>query len=239
MTQLINPNSVVPMYKQVLKVLSDRIASGEWKTGDKLPSETSLMQEFGVSRITIRAAIAELAEDGVLARSQGKGTFVATPKSTYKANDTFGFSHSCLLAGKTPSTKLLSAEWIYPSLKDIDFFGIHDTDQIICTKRLRSVDGIPTLIEINHYSSDFALLLNEKDKLEHSLFELLNSHGITIINSLRSLEICFPTKEEISLLNLKKNTPLLLFKDVQKSPDGRPLFLSKQLYNTEHMKFYF
>ena len=94
MSAIIDPNSVTPMYKQVLKILSDRITSGQLKPGDKLPSETALMSEFGVSRITVRAAIIELAEDGILVRSQGKGTFVATPKSTYKANDTIGFSHA-------------------------------------------------------------------------------------------------------------------------------------------------
>ncbi len=237
MSAIIDPNSVTPMYKQVLKILSDRITSGQLKPGDKLPSETALMSEFGVSRITVRAAIIELAEDGILVRSQGKGTFVATPKSTYKANDTIGFSHSCRLAGKVPSSRLIYSDWIYPSQKDMDFFKIKETEKIICTKRLRYVDNIPTLIEINHYSPQLTFLFTEN--LEGSLFEIFGKHGITITNSMRSLEICFPTKEEIILLNLKKDTPLLLFKDVQKDAKGKPLYLSKQLYNTEHMKFYF
>ena len=76
MSKLINPNSVVPMYKQVLNILNEKISSGELKPGDKLPSEAALIKEYGVSRITIRAAITELVEEGILARSQGKGTFV-------------------------------------------------------------------------------------------------------------------------------------------------------------------
>ena len=76
MSQLINPNSVVPMYKQVLNILNEKISSGELKPGDKLPSEAALIKEYGVSRITIRAAITELGEEGLLARSPGKGTCV-------------------------------------------------------------------------------------------------------------------------------------------------------------------
>ena len=238
MSDLINPNSIIPMYRQILNILNDKITSKELKPGDKLPSEAALIKEYGVSRITIRAAITELVEKGILARSQGKGTFVATPKSSYKANDLVGFSRSCLLAGKPPSTKVLSVEMVDPTPKYMEFFGIKGTDKIVCTRRLRYVDGIPTMIEINHYPSGFSFLLEEN--LEGSLFELLqNKYGIEVVNDLRSLEICYPTKDEMTLLNLKKSTPLLLFRDTQKGASRNPLFLSKQLYNTEHLKFYF
>ena len=59
MTTIVNPNSIVPMYKQVLDIMNEQISSGELKPGDKLPSEAELMRLFGVSRITIRSAIAE------------------------------------------------------------------------------------------------------------------------------------------------------------------------------------
>ena len=95
----INPNSPVPLYKQVLDILNDQIARQELKFGDKLPSEAELMKQFGVSRITVRAAISELVEDGILERSQGKGTFVALPKVSHPANDNIGFNRSCVLAG--------------------------------------------------------------------------------------------------------------------------------------------
>lgn len=238
MTQLINPNSNVPMYKQVLNVISNQIQSGELKAEDRLPSEIDLMKKFGVSRITIRAAIAELVEEGVLVRSQGKGTFVASPKTLYKANDGYGFTYSCRLAGKTPATKLISKEIIYPSSQDIEFFGIQETDKIICTKRLRFVDDEPTMIETNHYpAASFSFLMGEN--LEGSLFELLEKkYNIHVYESLRTLEVYFPTKEEASLLGIKNNTPLLLFKDMQKDSNDKPLFISRQIYCTERLKFY-
>lgn len=237
MATVVNPNSAVPMYKQVFTIISDWIASGELKPGDRIPSEAELIEEFGVSRITVRSAIAELVEDGVLTRSQGKGTFVAAPKSVYKANDLVGFSRSCILAGKTPSTKLISIEYVLPMAKQSEFFRIPDTENIICTKRLRSVDGVPTMFEVNYYPAKFSFLFEEN--LEGSLFEIFQKHNLEIVNKVRTLETCFPTKEECELLNLSKNTPLLLFKDTQADPADNPLFLSKQLYNTEYLKFYF
>ncbi len=237
MAALVNPNSVVPLYKQILKILSDRIADGVWGPGEKLPPESALMQEFGVSRITVRAAIEELTDSGVLVRSQGKGTFVAAPKSTYKANDIIGFTRSCRLAGKVPTTKLIKAEWIYPTQADIDFLNIPEDRQIIYTERLRFVDGNPTLIEVNHCSPELSFLFDED--LDGSLFEILEKHGISIENRHRSLEICYATKDEANLLKVEKNKPLILFRDEQIDQNGKPLYLSKQVYNTDHMKFYF
>ncbi len=237
MSTKVNPNSIVPMYKQVLNILTEQIKKGQLKPGDKLPSEAALMNQYEVSRITIRGAITELVEEGILERSQGKGTFVATPKSLYTAKDDFGFTRSCILAGKKPTTKLLSSEMIYPSQNYIDYFGIKETQKILCTKRLRFVDEEPTMIETNHYAPTLEFLLNES--LEGSLFELLGTkYNIYVDESVRTVEVYIATKEDAALLKVKNNTPLLLFKDRQKDSEGKPLFISRQVYCTERLKFY-
>lgn len=234
---IINPNSNVPLYKQVLNILKEQIGNGKFKEGDKLPPELTLMHEFGVSRITIRSAISELVEDGVLVRSQGKGTFVAQPSISQPANDAIGFNRSCILAGKRPSTQLLSMDWVFPTENQTRYFGIDPHTKIIRSQRLRSVDGNPTMIEINHYPPSFSYLFEED--LNGSLFAILTRHKVQFKVTERTLETCFPTNHECQLLNIKSGTPLLLFRDVHTDLEGNPSFLSKQLYNTENMKFYF
>lgn len=66
-----------PLYTQVEAYVRDRIRSGRWKPGKRLPSENQLCQQFDVSRITIRGAMAKLVEEGALYRVQGRGTFVS------------------------------------------------------------------------------------------------------------------------------------------------------------------
>lgn len=95
----INPDSMIPMYKQIVNLLNEKIEKGELKPGDKLPSEAELMEAYSVSRITIRSAISELEEDGLVIRSRGKGTFIASKKAMYSADDTVGFTHSCQQEG--------------------------------------------------------------------------------------------------------------------------------------------
>lgn len=80
MNSLVNPSNALPLYKQVSEILYNKIESQEWRENEKIPSEAMLMEEFDVSRITVRKAISELTESGLLVRSQGRGTFVASAK---------------------------------------------------------------------------------------------------------------------------------------------------------------
>lgn len=70
-------DSPIPLYKQFLNELRDRIASGEWSVGTRLPTEAELVSELGVSRVTIRQALSAAAEEGLVVRVPGKGTFVS------------------------------------------------------------------------------------------------------------------------------------------------------------------
>lgn len=71
------PRKALPAYEQIKRYVIDRIANGTWKSGDTIPSETELVKEFGVARMTVSRALRELTADGVLTRVQGSGTFVA------------------------------------------------------------------------------------------------------------------------------------------------------------------
>ncbi|KMZ12300.1 Histidine utilization repressor [Candidatus Burkholderia humilis] len=77
-TSNIENRRMLPAYKQIKRYVLDRIADGTWKPGDTIPSETELVKEFGVSRMTASRALRELTAERVLTRVQGSGTFVAS-----------------------------------------------------------------------------------------------------------------------------------------------------------------
>lgn len=93
------------------------------------------------------------------------------------------------------------------------------------------------MVEVNHYPPSFSYLFEED--LNQSLFEILKKHNYHFVESERTLETCFPNAEECKLLEIKPNTPLLLFRDTHMDIEGNPSFLSRQIYNTQHLKFYF
>lgn len=147
----IDPSSITPMYKQVASIISEGIRKGELKVGEKLPSEFELMKDFNVSRVTIRGAISELVTDGLLVRSQGKGTFVAPQKKLQSANDTTGLTDSCRQAGKVLKSQVLSVEYAYPTHADSEFLAVDESQQVIEIKRLRYIDGHPSILETLYF----------------------------------------------------------------------------------------
>jgi GntR family transcriptional regulator len=67
-----------PLYQQIKTLITQSLISGEWRPGEAIPSETELAARFNVSQGTVRKAINELADENLLIRQQGKGTFVAS-----------------------------------------------------------------------------------------------------------------------------------------------------------------
>lgn len=88
----------LPRYAQIKAYIKSQIESGQWKVGDRIPSENQLSQDFAVSRMTARRAVQELADERLLVRSPGLGTFVAEPQAITPvleiADFTQQFSHS-------------------------------------------------------------------------------------------------------------------------------------------------
>ena len=89
---MIKLNSAIPLYQQVAEDLKNRIEQGEFCSGQSIPSEAKLCEQYEVSRITIRNAIAELVEQEILVKYQGKGVFVRTPKISSSLTTFKGFT---------------------------------------------------------------------------------------------------------------------------------------------------
>ena len=221
---MVKVESAVPLYKQIVHDLVSRIESGVYSEGDKLPTETELMEEYGVSRITVRSAIKELEDADIVARN------------AYAADDQESFTHSCIQENKKPSTVVLEVAWIYPTLRDVRFLQVQEDENILQTRRLRLVDGVPTMLETNSYTPSLAFL--EHEDLSGSLLEVLGRRHIELGNNERTLQVCFASAYEAEHLNVKPGSALLLFVDKRCSAQGVPLFISRQVYCTERLKFY-
>ena len=226
MESLVNQNSAIPLYRQVADNLLSRIQAGEWQENDKLPSEFMLIQEFNVSRITIRAALSELVDNGVLIRSHGRGTFVAPRKEKLRAAGDVGFTRSCAMEGKKATNMILNQDLVFPSKKDMAFF-----------KRLRYVDNKPCVIETLHFAPQYHELL-QADVTGSVTDTLLRIFGVRTGEGERTVDVCMAQEEEADYLNTEADTPMLLLEDRQYDTAGKPLFLSKQIFCTKFIKLY-
>ncbi len=237
MNSCVNPNNVLSLYRQVADILYSRIESHEWKENEKIPSEAMLMEEFNVSRITIRKAIAELTESGYLVPSHGRGTFVAPSQGVVSGRGDIGFTRSCHLAGKEAKNIVIESGMVLPPMKPARFFGINSGGHVVFIRRLRFVDGKATVVENLYYHPKYSRVLG--GDLTGSVTELMEEmYGNVLGEQKRTVETCVSSDEESQLLDVEPVTPMLLIRDEQVDTDGNAMAISKQIFYTNYLKLY-
>ena len=227
----LNKGSSTALYQQLVDEIKSMITSGKLNEGDRIMTELELSNAYDVSRITVRKAIEILVEEGILVKKQGIGTFVANKRLTRNMGVFMGFSQTCESNGQKPGTRLLSASLIDPTATDEKVLGIGDNEKVIALRRLRLIDGVPAVIEENHFSQQYAFLLGEN--LERSLYEILEEHGFKAVGGKRKVSVCYASAEEAELLGIREGTALLLMKDIGANPEGQIIHTCKSLIYPE------
>ena len=99
-SSMIDYNSVIPLYEQVANALRGDIQGGAFDATKRLPTEEELAEKYGISRITVRRAVGDLVEEGLVEKKQGKGTFIRAPKMHKDMNRSgMSFTELCAVNG--------------------------------------------------------------------------------------------------------------------------------------------
>lgn len=216
-----------PLYLQLFEKLQSAISNKTLNTGNKLPTEQELSKQFKVSRITVRKALKELEQRGLIIKVQGKGTFINSPKITKRLdNKPIGFSEMIRNQGMSPDAKTMKNELISPDEDDMKIFGIKANDKIYLLERLRMADSIPVSYEISRFAPKYSFLKKEDLNGQNSLFACLHDkYNISLINSSKSLDIIFCTNPDIvKALNVNIGFPLLYIHGVVYDEQDIPIY---------------
>jgi len=226
----------MPLYRQLKDALRKRILKGEWKRGEKIPSEFEICAEYSVSRVTVRNAVAELESEQLLVRKQGKGTFVSQQKIERKIEHLASFTSACKVNNLIASAIIMKCEVIAPNPEQQLALKLPKDDKIIYIQRLRLANGDPIMIENNYFSFQrFSFLLSEQ--LDGSLYELLKTkYGIILADSAQnppespstSIEVMRAVTEHANLLQVPVGTPLFHIKTIIHGEDHIPIHIGNQ-----------
>jgi GntR family transcriptional regulator len=198
-------------------------------TGDAIPSERQLSADLGVSRLTVRAALDDLAREGHLVRRRGAGTFVSEPKIAQELTMT-SFTEDMRRRGMRPRTRTLELRVVSAGAALGRIFHVSPSEPIVVAKRLRLADDETMAIETLHVRESLVPGLTAKD-LEQSFYELLSSRfGITIVSGIETIEATVTSEEESLQLGVPLHSPAFQFERTTRSEDGSVVEFVRSIY---------
>ncbi|WP_195283504.1 GntR family transcriptional regulator [Harryflintia acetispora] len=231
MDEPISTLSVTPLYRQLKQALVQELERGRWRPDEKIPSEKELSVLYGVSRITVRAALDELCEEGRLLRIQGKGTFVTRVKTKkFMMIDNLSFADFCRRNGFTPGRRVLQQCMSEADEDDIVQLGLQKGELVVKIVRVLSADGVPFVLSEDRFAPGYAFL--EHAEVENaSLYETIVSHcGPQSFSSIRrTFECALADGAQAAALSVPKGSPMLLVRDIVADREGRLVRRSKEL----------
>lgn len=228
-------SSPIPLYFQVAQELEKAITTGQLGPGAKLPNEISLADQFGLSRPTMRRAIQELVDKGLLVRKRGVGTQVVHGEVSRPVELTSLFD-DLSRDGAAPRTTLLAREVIPADEQMAQHLDIPVGKALLHLRRLRFANGEPLAIMENFLPEDLADL-PEKDLEDRGLYQMMRSRGIHIRVAKQRIGARTGTTEECRLLSERRGSPLLTMDRSTYDDSGRTVEWGHHVYRASQYSF--
>ena len=170
-------DSDIPLYAQLVGIIKRSISTGALPVGALLPSEAELCRCLSISRNTVRQAIGELEDAGLVVRKRGRGTFVADP-ATNRRGVRYSFTTEVSSMGKVPSSTLVDFAVEVPKPTVCEKMELREGTPVYCFTRVRNVDGEPLILETSYYPQYIYPNLTRDMLQTHSFYSLLYHVGV-------------------------------------------------------------
>jgi len=227
-----------PVTTQINQIIRERIQSGTYHPGDRLPSESELAVEFGVSRSTLRLAVNSLVSEGVIIRRHGDGTYVNQHAFQFNAQlqNLWSFPQLISESGHTPDVRGLGSFTRQPSIKEIQSLELDQNHQVYVLERLFYADQIPVIFSTNIIPISYFIDPQFRMDTDLTIYEFMKEYC--------DLELVFSTSEIHSaksdnhignLMQIQPNDPLICFHDLFFTRDGKPVVFGVNYYNDQKL----
>ena len=235
----LDKQSCVPLYYQLADQLREDLKKSEFNPNEPLPSENELMSKYNISRGTIREAMRILIRDGLVERRRGIGTFVVPPKIDHATDGITSFSRVMLQTGRRPSAKVLKLETIPAPYHISENLQIPKNTNVVLIKRLRYANGESLMIERSYYREKVGKNLYNED-LTGSIYTMWKTkYNYHLVRSEKTLEVISVESQDAKLLNIPKNSPVVILKRLVFFDHNLPVEYAEDIYRSDRTVFKF
>lgn len=225
----------VPLYFQVSSRLEAAIRNGTIPAGARLENEIEIGHRLGLSRPTVRRAIQELVDKGLLVRRRGIGTQVVQGQVTRQVELT-SLYEDLQNTQHAPTTRVLTRDLRAAPADVAEQLGVPVGSEALYLRRQRSTDGVPVALLENWLPSDFADISFELLE-EQGLYQILRSRGVTIRVAKQRIGARREHGDEAELLDVDKGGPLLTMERVAYDSSGRAVEFGHHCYRPDMYSF--
>ncbi|WP_296648742.1 GntR family transcriptional regulator [Rhodoluna sp.] len=225
----------IPLYFQVAQKIEQAIMDGTLPAGSRLENEVALGERLGLSRPTVRRAIQDLVDKGLLVRRRGIGTQVVHGQVT-RGVELTSLYEDLARSGQKPSTTLIDYKIQKADAKIAEKLGVAVGANVLYVKRLRSADNVAVSILENWLPTEFTEI-TEAELNEFGLYQLLRSRGVTIRVAKQRIGARKASATESNLLDIEKSAALLTMDRTAYDNSGKAVEFGHHCYRPDLYSF--
>lgn len=228
-----------PLYVQIKEALKKRILEGEYAPHERLPSENELMQAFSVSRITVRQALRDLHNEGLVFSAQGKGTFVSKPKAVQDVHRLEGFGEAMARKGYDTSSRLVGIQERRPTQAVREALQLESGEPVVEVKRVRYLNRKPVSVDISYFPMAIGRRLFGRD-LTGDIFPMLEEQlGVPLGSAEILLEAQSAEPEIAQLLAMETGEPVMRVQRLSYDKSGAPIDFEYLSFRGDAYQYHF
>lgn len=225
----------IPLYYQIARRMQEAIERGDLAPGSRIENELKLAEHLAISRPTIRRAIQELVDQGLLVRRRGVGTQVVRGRLTRSVELTSLYD-DLSISNRSPTTKVLLHEEMRPSAEILESLTLPADATVLHIKRLRYSDGVPFALLENYLPPEFLTLTAEQFE-KHGLYQLMRARGTTMRVARQTIGARVGTAEEAQLFDQKPGSPVLVMSRTLFDQSGHAVEFGEHSYRPDLYSF--
>jgi GntR family transcriptional regulator len=229
-----------PLYSQIREVLRAAILDGSYPPHAQVPSESELMVQHGVSRITVRQALADLQNEGLIFKVHGKGSFVSKPKAFQNVTRLQGFAEAMAPLGYETFSKVLALRTAVAPPKVSEAFGIAPKSRLTQLTRLRFLNREPISVDVSWFTLEVGERLAKADLASRDVFAVLeNDLGIALGHADIQIEAALVDEAHHKHLKLEPGSPVMQIQRLTYSASGQPVDFEHLYFRGDSFQYRF